>query len=865
MKKDKAVRKQELKAALIKQVKSLIGPTILCLMIVAAGLAIALWRGEKEPVEIIKVNGYDGSEEVMVLENDNVKFEFDPMTTQFSLTTKKNGQVWYSNPQDVENDTKAMKREKGKLNSTLLLTYSTINGVDALYDNYSFGIEGKTYQIEQGEDYIKILYSIGDIEKEYVIPAVMEDSRMKEFLGKLSKEDQIMVSDYYKKYDINKLGKKDNKEELLARYPLMETEVIHALRDTTTETVKKKLQKIFEDNGYTYEEYLADKEKDKAIKTSEKPVFNLSMIYRLDGDDLVVEIPFDDIEYKEEYPIYYLSILPYFGAAGTEEEGFMLVPEGGGALINYNNGKLNQNSYYANMYGWDMAQDRDAVIHETRASFNVFGAAKEDASFICILEEGAPYASIQADISGRSNSYNYVNAVYTLVHREQYDISDKYNGNMFVYEPNLPKGESLIQRYHFVDSGSYVDMAKSYQGYLVENYGDYFKENEDTQAPVAIEIVNAVDKVKQVMGIPLSRPLELTSYTETQAIIEELYGAGMENMSVKLLGWMNGGVQQKILNKVKLIRDLGSEKEFESMLGKAKELGVDVYLDGVTAYAYESDLFDGFFVYTDAARFVSKEKAELYEYSTITYGKRDDQEAFYLLRYNIVLEMMDNLLASADSYGAGVSFRDIGSELSSDFYRKELISRQASMEGQISKLAQVYENGSNIMVNAGNDYAVPYSYLITNMDLRGSEYSIIDEKVPFYQLALHGYVNYTGEAINLAPNGTDELLKSAEYGAGLSFSLMDESAFTLQNTFYTQYYGADYSVWADRALEIYTRYNKELGHVFNQQMTDHEYLSDSVSCTTYEDGTKVYVNYAYEDWTTDEGVCVPSKDYVVVR
>jgi hypothetical protein len=66
-------------------------------------------------------------------------------------------------------------------------------------------------------------------------------------------------------------------------------------------------------------------------------------------------------------------------------------------------------------------------------------------------------------------------------------------------------------------------------------------------------------------------------------------------------------------------------------------------------------------------------------------------------------------------------------------------------------------------------------------------------------------------------------------------------------------------------LEIYTRYNEELGHIFNQQMTDHQYLAESITCTTYEDGTKVYVNYAYEDFVTEEGVYVPSKDYVVVR
>lgn len=111
-------------------------------------------------------------------------------------------------------------------------------------------------------------------------------------------------------------------------------------------------------------------------KSLRKSVFNVSVIYRLDGDDLIVEVPFDDLEYKEDYPIYYLSVLPYFGASGTTDEGFLFVPEGGGALIEFNNGKTSQNSYYSNVYGWDMGQDRDAVVHDTRTYFNVFGESK---------------------------------------------------------------------------------------------------------------------------------------------------------------------------------------------------------------------------------------------------------------------------------------------------------------------------------------------------------------------------------------------------------------------------------------------------------------------------------------------------------
>ena len=110
----------------------------------------------------------------------------------------------------------------------------------------------------------------------------------------------------------------------------------------------------------------------------------------------------------------------------------------------------------------------------------------------------------------------------------------------------------------------------------------------------------------------------------------------------------------------------------------------------------------------------------------------------------------------------------------------------------------------------------------------------------------------------------NEVLYSAEYGAGLCFELMKESSFATQKTLYTQYYGAYFDAVKDNIAEIYTRYNNELGHTFNQEMVGHKNLSADVSCTEYADGTKVYVNYGYSDFT-ESGVKVPARDYVVTR
>lgn len=106
-------------------------------------------------------------------------------------------------------------------------------------------------------------------------------------------------------------------------------------------------------------------------------------------------------------------------------------------------------------------------------------------------------------------------------------------------------------------------------------------------------------------------------------MLQEIKESGVSNLSVKMSGWMNGGINQKILKDVDLISDLGSKKDIKSLLSYAEENDIDIYLDGVTNYANDSGVSDGFLVFRDAARLVSKEKVELLEYDTVYYGEQD--------------------------------------------------------------------------------------------------------------------------------------------------------------------------------------------------------------------------------------------------
>ncbi len=866
MKKEKSYKAVLIKNTIIDAVKHLAFPVILCAIILIGVYVVLNYKAPVEEEEPMRIELYEGTKDPITIENDKLALTMDPTTTQIELLVKETGKVWKSNPEGVLDDTGILLAERQKLASTLLMSFSIQAGLETEYNSYNYSIANQLYEIEYDSNHIQVNYSLGDIEKEYYIPPVALLDDFNSWLEKFSLDDKNLIQQYYKKYDINKLSKKDKeiKDELLANYPIMETEVIYVLRDTTTGNVKKKIEQVFEDAGYTMEDYEAHKALSNAEKTSDKPIFKVSVNYRLDGGDMIVEVPMSALDYKNEFPMYTVTPLPYFGAGGSADEGYMLVPTGGGGLIHFNNGKTAQTSYAANVYGWDYALSRESVVHDTIAAYGVFGVSDEDDSFICILEEGAPYATVQADVAGKTHSYNYVNSKYSICVREKYDVGDIANSDIYVYLENLPD-ETLTQRYSFINSGSYVDMAKDYQKYLLDKYGAELKANSDSSTPVAVEVVGAVDKVKQILGVPVSRPLALTTFSEAEEMINTLKADGISNLSVKLSGWCNGGINQKILKSVKPISSLGGSSGLKDLTATASSLGVDLYLDGVTEYAYNSNIFNGFFSYTDAAKRISKDRAEQYKYSAITYSARENFKSYYLLHTDVGHKMIDNLVSATDKYNAtGVSFREVGMDLPADYYRKDTSTRQEVMNEQAAKLKTIADAGKNIMINQGNVYALPYAKMVTNMDLRGSEYTIVDECVPFYQLAIHSRVNYTGNPINICGNEEDEILYSAEYGAGLMFTLMNETAFALQKTLYTEYYGSDFNAWHDRMLAIYNRYNSELGHTFNQEMVDHDNITDELSCTTYADGTKVYVNYSYENVTCEDGV-IPARDYKVIR
>ena len=806
---------------------------------------------------------YEGNAKSLVMENDRLLFEMDPATTQFSVTDKQSGKVWYSNPQGRDADTVARGVNKEALSSTLNVTYTTSGGEVEL-NNFTYSIQNQNFDVVQNEDgSIRVNYSVGKIEKKYIVPIAITKERYDEITGKMSKKNKKQVSGNYSLYEPDKLDKKDNKEEIIARYPSVVDQALYILKSDTSSTNKGKLEAIFADVGYNEEEYAIDMELVAEAKSNNGPVFNASVVYRLDQEELVVEVPYDSLRCEGDYPMSFISILPYFGAAGTDQEGYMLLPEGGGALINYNNGKLSQSAYYANLYGWDYATERKEVVSETRNAFPVFGMGQTDGSFICVIEGASSYAAINADIAGRFNSYNFVYAKYNVIHYDKFNVSNRTASLLYMYEQAIPD-DTAVQRYLFTDSDSYVELANLYGTYLRRN-PELRTETASEDIPVNVEMVGAINKIVPKLGLPVESVVALTTFDQAAAMIDELQESGIKDLNVRITGWANGGVRQKVLTGIHTLNELGGDSGMKKLIADAREKNVNLFFDGISCFAYDSGVFDGFLPFSNAARFTTREQVILYNYDIVTYQQSDWQDAYYLVRPEYAQKCAANLVNGLNDRGAaGVAVRDIGNLLSADYYAQNTVTREQVKAMNVDTLRDAVAKGLKISIKEGNDYAIPYADMITDMNLTGNTYAIIDRRIPFYQIALHGMKDYTGESINLAGDYQTALLECAEYGAGLNFTFMHEDTPVLRDTMYSCYRAASYDRWKEILVPAILRYQTEMAGLNRQTIVDHDQLTEEISVTTYADGTKVYVNYGNREYKKG-GIEIPARDYMVER
>ena len=111
-----------------------------------------------------------------------------------------------------------------------------------------------------------------------------------------------------------------NYKSYLEKYPKIKTplekgevETLYVRRDGYQGWKLEILEEILKTEiDYTKEEWIEDQREyvDESAGVTQ-PAYNVTMILRLEGDDLVVEVPYDQMQFRSDYPMTELIVLPY--------------------------------------------------------------------------------------------------------------------------------------------------------------------------------------------------------------------------------------------------------------------------------------------------------------------------------------------------------------------------------------------------------------------------------------------------------------------------------------------------------------------------------------------------------------------------
>lgn len=796
----------------------------------------------------------DVADMVLAAENDTLKLYVNTSSGAVAVVDKRNGNITYSNPTDADEDSIASGTNKDYLKSQLIVDYFNTTRTQGTFDSYSYCAERGQLEVESIANGVRFLYTMGDLSSETgIVPRYISADTLEKVMERMSEEGRTFTK---KKYTESKVA--DN------YYELLEATVKGASQ-------LRKLNNYFTEAGFTEEEYIAEME-GSGVEGLIPISFEIPLEYRLNGDAVDVSIPLSEVKENGGGSIFRIQMLRYFGAAGTEEEGYMLVPNGSGSLINFNNGKTGTSPYSEYVYGLDpLSAEYTVRENTTDTKLALYGIFRKDSAVFATIEDGASYALLSAYVSGKVNEYNFVYPTFVVRGNDKLSMFGTTGNEADIpivetnhYDANLTVKYTMLTE----ENADYSSAANYYRDRLVREGKLTAEETTGDDLKFYYDVLGGVGMTKFFLGTQYQGMYAMTTFEEAEDIYTDLYDSGITKQVMNFQGWMNRGYYHDVANKIRIPHALGGKSDLEALSSRMAADGntfyADVAFQKVTfisrRYSYGNET-SRYYGAGYVAEFGLVNPATLRQTSGLGY----EENHYYLISPKFLHRYTDAFVKKIGKYDiGGISLRDLGNELHSDKKRTHIIDREAALDVVTAALGDMKDTGKSILLNAGNDYAFGYADDMINVPLSSNDYYIIDETVPFYEMLIHGYIDYAGSVINLSDTyeKSDIVLNLVENGAAPHFMFSWENSSDIKTTALNRFYSTSYENWKDDAVAIYNEVNGALKYVTGAAMIKHETLDSSVKAVTYSNGVVIYINTGNSDKTVN-GVTVPAKGYLV--
>ncbi len=641
---------------------------------------------------------------------------------------------------------------------------------------------------------------------------------------------------------------------------------------------------------YTYEERDKDHEETGYVSEEiEPPLFKLALEYTLNDNGLNISLPANSIRFNDElYKLEYISPVQFLGAGDLNDDGYLFYPDGGGAILYYEDLiKKSASSITGKVYGADYAYHEISGKHQESIRMPVFGSVtskettlldsegnpvtmpdangnpvpvttKTTTGFLAILHQGDAMANITAAWGGSRHNFASVYTTYYPRPKDTYELSGsvsvggdntwtvessrKYTGSykiQIVLLSDVSQKATLEAAGRTYFEASYVGMAKAYNNYLVNVTGVLkplsSSDVKDGNLPLYIESFGTVPDTQKILSIPVEVNVPLTTFDNIKQMYKDLKENGITNVQFKLTGFANGGMYSTYPAKLNWMNEVGGADGFKSLLADARAQGYGIYPEFDFMYVTKEELFDGVDLQYAAARTIDNRYSNRRVYDA-TY----QQFVSYFdicVTPSVVKEYYKNFSGAFMGYDPiGISISTLGSDLNSDFGARVPTNREDSKKIISSLLEQIDNDYSSVMTAGGNAYALAYTDHLLNAAIDSSRFASASRSVPFVGIVLHGYVNFSGSAINRAGNIKYQILKAIENGASVYFTLSYDNTDILKEfKDLSQYYSVNYDIWAftedlegnrkpGELFDVYNAVNQAIGGLQTAKIVNHQFL-----------------------------------------
>jgi hypothetical protein len=588
----------------------------------------------------------------------------------------------------------------------------------------------------------------------------------------------------------------------------------------------------------------------------------------LDGDQLLLSVDFGQIRVSgsSTFKLLDFTVAPYFGAAPKGEKGYILVPDGSGAIIRFNNNK-SVTPYQQYVYGRDpsISPVMKKIVTET-AYLPVYGLSREGAGFLSVIEDGAARSWINAETSGQKSGYNAASASCIVRDFDVVSMREKTGTirEIRVFANADYRGERFTQRYFFLgaEDNSYSGMSKAYREYLSANGG--LKKSESAKdVSLYLNFIGAGGKVKPIAGIPMGVYVPYTPFKKAQGILKSLQAKGVGDLVVKYDAWIKGGAMYKYPDRASAVSSLGGNSGMRKFLSFAGKSNIPVYSEVDPVNLYESDITH--LKEVNANRAISRSPATQSQYMLTTFDIKKGVYPSWVLKTPYVKEKFEAFLKSMRAFPtAGLAPDSLGNQVSSDFGAKRGGSRQLAAKTWATLLEKSAQGRSQLL-SRPCAYALGTVDRVMDLPTRSSRFDIEDEDVPFFQMVLRGFVSYSDLPGNRDLDDVAYKLSLLEAGAMPSYLLVAQHADETRDTKLEAYYNVLAADWLDEAAATYAEVAPILKKVAGAEISRHEILARQVRRTDYSNGVSVVVNYGTKEYKLSRGGAVAPRSYIVLE